>query len=61
MTEIGMNFGITGFILFMLFIIWELARKSNVGVHGTIVMFFVLGTGMIGFIAKFLIKFMLRV
>ncbi len=61
MTEIGMNFGITGFILFMLFIIWELAQKSNVGKRGTAVMFMVLGTGMVGFVAKFLIKFMLKV
>ena len=44
------------FILFMLFIIGELAWKSKAGKTGTIVLFFVLAFGMLGFIAKSIIQ-----
>jgi hypothetical protein len=50
--EFGLTFGLTGFILFMLFIIWDLARKSRAGRLGTFVLFFVLAFGMFGFVAK---------
>ncbi len=48
----GMTFGIGAFMLYMLFIIGELAWKSKAGKTGTIVLFFVLSFGMLGFIAK---------
>jgi hypothetical protein len=50
--EFGMTFGIGAFMLYMLFIIFDLARKSKAGRLGTFVLFFVLAFGMIGFIAK---------
>ncbi len=56
MTQFGMTFGITGFMLFMLFIIGELAWKSKAGKMGTFVLFFVLAFGMMGFIAKIIIQ-----
>ncbi len=52
----GMTFGIGGFMLYMLFIVWKLARDSKAGKVGTIVLFFVLGFGMLGFIAKSIIQ-----
>ena len=48
----GMTFGIGAFMLYMLFIIGELAWRSKAGRTGTIVLFFVLSFGMLGFIAK---------
>ena len=48
----GMTFGIGAFMLYMLFIIGELAWKSKAGKTGTFVLFFVLSFGMLGFIAK---------
>jgi hypothetical protein len=43
----------------MLFIIGEIAWKSKAGKTGTIVLFFVLSFGMVGFIAKTIMqKFM---
>ena len=48
----GMTFGIGAFMLYMLFIIGELAWKSKAGKTGTIVLFFVLSFGMLGFVAK---------
>ena len=54
--EFGLTFGVAAFILFMLFIIWDLARKSQAGKLGTFVLFFVLAFGMLGFIAKNVIE-----
>jgi hypothetical protein len=51
-SDFGMTFGIGAFMLFMLFIIGEIAWKSKAGRTGTIVLFFVLSFGMIGFITK---------
>ncbi|EXI88700.1 MAG: hypothetical protein AW12_01833 [Candidatus Accumulibacter sp. BA-94] len=51
-SEFGMTFGVGAFMLFMLFIIGEIAWKSKAGKTGTIVLFFVLSFGMLGFIAK---------
>ncbi len=48
----GMTFGIGAFMLFMLFIIGELAWRTKAGKTGTFVLFFVLALGMSGFIAK---------
>ena len=54
--EFGMTFGLAAFMLFMLFIIGELAWKSKAGKTGTFVLFFVLAFGMVGFIAKGIIQ-----
>ena len=43
---------IGGLILFMCFIIWDLARKSKAGKFGTITLFVVLGAGMLVFVLK---------
>ena len=54
--QFGMTFGIGAFILYMLFIIGELAYKSKAGKVGTFVLFFVLSLGMLGFISKTFIQ-----
>lgn len=54
--DFGMTFGIGAFMLFMLFIIGELAWKAKAGKTGTVVLFFVLAFGMVGFIAKAVIQ-----
>mgnify|MGYP001301473280 CR=1 FL=1 len=56
MTQFGMTFGLATFMLYMLFIIGELAWKSKAGKLGTFILFFVLAFGMVGFIAKFIIQ-----
>ena len=55
-TEFGMTFGLGAFMLYMLFIIGELAYSSKAGKTGTFVLFFVLAFGMLGFVAKFIIQ-----
>ena len=55
-SEFGVTFRLGAFMLFMLFIIGELAYRSKAGKVGTFVLFFVLAFGMIGFIAKNIIQ-----
>lgn len=57
--DFGLTWGLAFFIGFMLFIIWDLARKSDAGKFGTFVLFFVLAFGMLGFIAKNVIQWLL--
>lgn len=55
-SQFGMTFVLGGFMLFMLFIIGELAWKSKAGKLGTFVLFFVLAFGMLGFVSKIIIE-----
>jgi hypothetical protein len=59
-SEFGLTFGLGAFMLFMLFIIGNLARQSGAGKLGTFVLFFVLAFGMLGFIAKNILVFFLE-
>ena len=59
--QFGATFGVGAFIAYMLFIIWNLARESNAGRFGTFVLFFVLAFGMLGFIAKTVIQWVMGI
>lgn len=59
--EFGLTWGLTAMIGFMLFIIWDLAKKSNAGKFGAFVLFFVLAFGMLGFIAKSVIQWIMGI
>jgi len=50
--DIAMTVGITVLIGFMLFIIYDLGKRSKAGKFGMAVLFFALGLGMVGFIVK---------
>jgi hypothetical protein len=52
----GLTFGVSAFMLYMVFIIFQLARESKAGRFGTFVLFLALGFGMIGFVAKGIVK-----
>jgi len=45
-------FCVTVLIGFMIFIVWDLAKKSKAGKFGTFILFFALGLGLLGFIIK---------
>ena len=55
----GMSVGVTAFILYMLFIVLNLARESKAGKFGTFILFLVLSFGMLGFVAKSIIQWVL--
>ena len=55
--QFGLTFGVGAFMLYMVFIIFQLARDSKAGRFGTFVLFIALGFGLVGFVAKGLIQF----
>ncbi|WOB09355.1 DUF2788 domain-containing protein [Piscinibacter gummiphilus] len=55
----GLTFGVGAFMLYMVFIIGQLAWESKAGKFGTFVLFLALGLGMLGFVAKFVIQWLL--
>ncbi len=59
LAQFGLTVGVSAFILYMLFIIAQLARESKAGRFGTFVLFLVLSFGMLGFVAKNVIAWVL--
>ncbi|MDM4764788.1 DUF2788 domain-containing protein [Pelomonas sp. SE-A7] len=57
--QFGLTFGVAAFMLYMVFIILQLARESKAGRFGTFVLLLGLGFGLVGFAAKGLIRFFL--
>ena len=43
---------IAALVGFMAFIVWDLAKKSNAGKFGTMILFLALGLGVLGFVIK---------
>ncbi|MFV0476686.1 MAG: DUF2788 domain-containing protein [Parahaliea sp.] len=60
LTEWGVNLGVGGLILFMIFIVWDLARRSNAGKFGTIILYVGLAMGIVGFLIKVVITYMME-
>jgi hypothetical protein len=58
-SEIGLTWGVGGFIALMLLIIWKVARESKAGKFGTFILFFVLAFGIFGFVMKSVIQWLL--
>lgn len=59
--QFGLSVGVTAFILYMLFIVFNLAQESKAGKFGTFVLFLVLSFGMLGFVAKNVIQWVMNV
>lgn len=59
--QFGMTFGVGAFILYMLFIVFKLAKDSNAGKFGGFVLFFVLALGILGFVSKNIIQWVLDI
>jgi hypothetical protein len=59
--QFGLTFGIGAFMLYMVFIIFQLARESKAGRLGTFVLFLALGFGLVGYVAKLVIQYVMGV
>lgn len=57
----GLSVGLAAFMIYMVFIVAQLARESKAGRFGTFILFLVLTLGMIGFVAKLLIQWLLDI
>ena len=56
----GLSVGLGAFMVYMLFIVGNLAKQSGAGRFGTFMLFLVLSLGMLGFVAKSLIQWWLE-
>lgn len=61
LAQFGLTFGVAAFILYMLFIIGQLAYEAKAGRMGTFILFIVLAFGIFGFVAKNLIAWILDI
>ena len=57
----GLTFGLGAFMLYMLFIVGQLAWEAKAGKFGSFVIFLGLAFGMVGFVAKYLIQWALNI
>lgn len=60
LTDYGVVIGVGGLILFMIFIVWDLARRSNAGKFGTLILFIALAMGILGFVIKGVITYLME-
>ncbi len=60
LTEYGVTLGVGGLILFMVFIVWDLARRSNAGRFGTLILYLALAMGIVGFLVKVVITYLME-
>lgn len=51
----SLHLGISGLILYMIFVIYRLGEDSNAGRFGYFILFFSLGLGFVGYLAKTII------
>ena len=58
-SSFGLTFGVGAFMLYMLFIVAQLAWESKAGKFGTFVLFLALAFGMLGFVAKGVIQWVI--
>ena len=57
--QFGVTFGVGAFMAYMIFIIGHLAWESKAGRFGTFVLFLALAFGMLGFVAKGIIQWVI--
>lgn len=55
--EISLILGIGGLMLYMVYVMYRLARDSGAGRFGTLMIFLTLGLGILGFVSKSAIQF----
>ena len=60
LTQYGVTIGVGALILFMIFIVWDLAKRSNAGRFGTLMLYIGLGLGIFGFLMKFVISYLIE-
>ena len=60
LTDYGVTIGVSGLILFMVFIVWDLAKRSNAGKFGTFILFIALAMGILGFLIKVVITYLME-
>ena len=60
LSDYGVTLGVGALILFMIFIVWDLARRSNAGKLGTLILYIGLAMGIFGFLVKVVITYLME-
>ena len=60
MTEWGVTIGVGALMVYMIFIVWELAHKHKAGKYGTFILYIALAMGIIGFSIKGVIQYLME-
>ncbi|GAB5414221.1 MAG: hypothetical protein Cons2KO_18240 [Congregibacter sp.] len=60
LSDYGVTIGVGALVLFMVFIIWDLAKRSNAGAFGTMILYLALALGVLGFVIKIAISYLLE-
>ncbi len=56
-SDFALTYGVAGLMLLMMFIVGRLAWECKAGKFGTMVLFIGLALGMVGYVAKYIIKY----
>jgi hypothetical protein len=59
--SLSLTIGVGGLVLYMIYIMYKLARESGAGRFGSVMIFLSLGLGIIGFAAKSVIQLVIQV
>lgn len=60
LSDYGVTLGVGALIVFMIFIVWDLAKRSNAGRFGTLILYIGLAMGILGFLIKVIITYLLE-
>ena len=60
LSDWGVTLAVGALIAFMIFIVWDLAKRSNAGKFGTMILYIGLAMGIVGFLMKFVITYLLE-
>ena len=60
LSEWGVTLGVAILMAFMVFIVWDLARSNKAGRYGTFILFIALAMGLLGFINKGAIQYLME-
>jgi uncharacterized membrane protein len=59
LSDWGVTLAVGALIAFMIFIVWDLARRSNAGKFGTMILYIGLAMGIFGFLIKVAITYLM--
>ena len=60
LSEWGVSLGVGALMVFMVFIVWDLAKRNDAGRYGTFILYIALAMGLLGFLIKGAIQYLME-
>ena len=60
LSEWVVTLGVGALMVFMVFIVWDLAKRNNAGRYGTFILYIALAMGLLGFLIKGAIQYLME-